>query len=574
MHVDFLTLACLKHDLERLEGARIQQVVMTNEQTLALELYAGFRAYLLLDISPQHSRALLQEEKARRGVERETPLGLLLKKYVRGGRLRAVEQPAWERILRFHVEHEEGRSVLVAEIMGKYSNLLLLDEAGTIRECVRRVGPEQNPYRVTLPNHPYVSPPPLTKRPPPMLGEQDWERLLASADAEQPLHRLLVRELAAVSPTLAREMVARASGEADTPVGEVEALALLDAASDLFAPLQSGQWEPHLARDEEGEVIAFAPYELTQFEESEPAATISEAMQRFFEARMDTDAYAAARRRVAEMLAQARKSVEGTLYQLRSQHVDPAEVERLRESGELLLAYQWQVQKGSDSVELFDYEGEPRRIALDPTQTPVENAQRYFTRYEKKKRAAEEVPPRVEAAEADLSFLQGLENDLQQAEERPEIDAVRVALVSAGLVHAPKRRRGGTMPVRGPRRVVLGQWTILVGRNSQQNDEVTFRYGAPEDLWFHARGVPGSHVILKTAGREPSPEIVERAAALAAYYSQARGNREADVVVTERRHVRRISGARPGLVTYRSERTLRVSPMSAEEAGEEEETEA
>jgi predicted ribosome quality control (RQC) complex YloA/Tae2 family protein len=254
---------------------------------------------------------------------------------------------------------------------------------------------------------------------------------------------------------------------------------------------------------------------------------------------------------------------------LRSQHVDSAEVERLRESGELLLAYQWQVQKGSDSVEVFDYEGEPRRIALDPTQTPVENAQRYFTRYEKKKRAAEEVPPRVEAAEADISFLQGLENDLQQAEERPEIDAVRDALVSAGLVHTPKRRRGGTMPVRGPRRVVLGQWTILIGRNSQQNDEVTFRYGAPEDLWFHARGVPGSHVILKTAGREPSPEIIERAAALAAHYSQARGNREADVVVTERRHVRRISGARPGLVTYRNERTLRVSPMAAEEAGEE-----
>lgn len=568
MHVDYLTLACLKQDLDRFEGARIQQVVMTDEQSLALELYAGARAYLLLDVSTQHARALLQEEKARRGVERETPLGLLLKKYVRGGRLRRVEQPAWERVLQFHIENEEGHSTLVAEVMGKYSNLLLVDEAGIVRECVRRVGAEQNAYRVTLPNQPYVPPPPITKRPPTALGKHEWARLFAASDAEQPLHRVLVRELAGVSPTLAREMVARATGEADTPVSEVEAEAIVDVVTELFAPLENGQWQPHIARDEEGVVIAFAPYELTQFEGAEPAASISEAMELFFAARMDTDAYAAARRRVAEMVAQARKNVEGTLYQLRTQQVNPNEIETLRENGELLLAYQWQAQKGDTTLEVYDYEGNARRITLDPTLTAVENAQRLFARYEKRKRAAEEVPPRLEAAEADLTFLQGLENDLQQAEERPEIDAVRGALAAGGFVPAQKRRRGGTMPVRGPRRVALGEWSVLVGRNSQQNDEVTFRYGMSDDLWFHARGVPGSHVILKVAGREPPKAVIEQAAALAAYYSSARGNQEVAVDVTERRHVHRISGARPGLVTYRNEQTLHARPKAADEIEE------
>lgn len=571
MHVDFLTLACLKQDLERLEGARIQQVIMTDDQSLALELYAGSRAWLLLDISAQHARALLQEEKARRGMEKETPLGLLLRKFVRGGRLREVEQPAWERVLLFHIENEEGRSSLVAEIMGKSSNLLLLDEAGIVRECVRRVGAHQNAYRVTLPNHPYVPPPPILKRPPTALSERDWATLLAAADPEPPLHRLLVRELAGVSPTLARELTARATGDTDTPTGEAAAAPLFHAATELFAPLENGSWQPHIARNEEGEVIAFAPYPLTQFEDTEPVESISEGMRRFFEAHMDTDAYAAARRRVADVLAGARKGVEGTLYQLRTQQVDPNEVETLRENGELLLAYQWQVQRGSDAVDLYDYAGEPRRITLDPTQTAVENAQRLFARYEKRKRAADEVPPRIEAAEADLRFLQGLENDLQQAEERPGIDAVREALASGGFVPKPKRRRGGTMPVRSPRRVLLGEWTVLVGRNSQQNDEVTFRLGTPEDLWFHARGVPGSHVILKVAGREPTPEVIERAAGLAAYYAQGRGSNEVAVDVTERRHVRRISGARPGLVTYRNERTLHVRPIAAEEAEEGEE---
>jgi predicted ribosome quality control (RQC) complex YloA/Tae2 family protein len=147
---------------------------------------------------------------------------------------------------------------------------------------------------------------------------------------------------------------------------------------------------------------------------------------------------------------------------------------------------------------------------------------------------------------------------------------VREALIEAGFM-AKKRQRGGGGVVRGPRRVVLGDWVALVGRNSRQNDEVTFQRAAPDDLWFHARGVPGSHVILKTAGREAPAEVVERAASLAAYYSQARGSRDVAVDLTERRHVRRISGGRPGLVTYRNERTLHVRPLSADEITEDDE---
>ncbi|MDQ4077138.1 MAG: NFACT family protein, partial [Chloroflexota bacterium] len=381
-------------------------------------------------------------------------------------------------------------------------------------------------------------------------------------------YRLLVSELAGVSPTLAREMAARAIGEPEGPVEDAESMAMIDVVMELFVPLETGEWDPHVALDEEGAVIAFAPYELSQFEQSETVESISEAMQRYFAARMDVDAYAAARRRVADMLGEAHKRIESTLYQLRSQVVEPAEVDRLRENGELLLAYQWQVPKGADAVEVPDFEGNPRRISLDPTLTPVENAQRLFTRYEKKKRAAEQVPLRIRAAEQDLAFIESLANDLEQAEERPEIEAVREALVEGGFVPEQKRRRGGGGVVRGPRRVPVGDWLALVGRNSKQNDEVTFQYGASDDLWFHARGVPGAHVILKRAGREVPEEIIQQAASLAAYYSQARGSTDVAVDVTERQHVRRISGARPGLVTYRNERTLHVKPLAAEEVEE------
>lgn len=566
MHVDYLTLACLKHDLERFRDARIQGLLFTDESTLAMELYAGTRATLLVDVSARHARAHLQEEKARRGLETETPLLLLLRKHVRGGRLRTVTQPPGERILNLEIESETGRCTLVAEIMGRSSNLLLLDEAGTVMECVRRVGASQNSYRVTLPNHPYQLPPPLLKPLPHTLDEAAWRALLAGASADEPLPPLLVRALSGVSPTLARELATRATGNHEATVAEAEPLALLDAADELFAPLDTGRWAPHVALDEEGAVIAFAPYELTQFESYEPAASISEAMQRYLATQLDSDAYAAARRRVAEVLASAQKQVDSLLYQLRSQTVDEREIERLRENGELLLAYQWQVPKRADTAELPDFEGNPRRIPLDPALTAVENAQKYFARYDKKKRAAEEVPPRIEVAEQDAAFLHALATDLHHAEERPEIDAVRETLAASGFIKKKRRRAGGGV-VRGPRRLLLGEWVALVGRNSQQNDEVTFRLGGTEDLWLHARGVPGSHVILKSAGREVPPEVIEQAAALAAYYSQARGSTEVAVDVTERRHVRRLSGARPGLVSYRNERTLHVKPHAGEDDG-------
>lgn len=569
MHVDFLTLACLRNDLKSLRDARVQNIVFTDTNTLAIELYAGQRTNLVLDVSQQHSRAYLTDIKPRRGVETETPLLLLLRKYVRSGRLRDVTQPLGERILEFHFENENGRTLLVAEVMGKYSNMLLVDDDGIVLECVRRVTIQQNRFRATLPNHPY-EPPPLLQRPlPHEMSEFDWQTVLHNADPDELLHKILVRAASAVSPTVARELAARATGHFDAKVSEARALALVDAADALFDPLESGHWLPHVALDEEGEVIAFAPYPLTQFEISEPVDSISEGIERFFAQKLDTDAYAAVRRRVGDLLAGAQKEVDSRLYQLRTQLIDPAEVEALRESGELLLSYQWQVPKGAEVVELPDFTGKTRRISLDATLNAVDNAKRYFARYDKRKKAADELPPLVESAEQDAAYLAELANDLDRAEERPEIDAVREALMAGGFTRGQKKRRamGGT--IKGPRRVMVGDFVALVGRNAKQNDEVTFKLGGPDDLWLHARGVPGSHVILKTGGRTPPVAIVDQAAALAGYYSQARGNTDAAVDVTERRQVRRISGARPGLVTYRNERTLYVRPRAADELEDE-----
>lgn len=564
MHVDHLTLACLRDRLDGLLGARIQRVVLPDERSVGLELFAGDRFQLLISASPQNPRMLLVPQKVRRGVDTAPPLLLLLRKWVRGSRLTDVTQPPWERILTLHFDGEAGPCKLVAELIGRYSNVILVGPDNNVLEAVKHVGPDINRYRVTLPAHSYQPPPqPPGRQPPTAVTAHQWAGILSSADADRPLHRVLTSQLFGVSPTAGREVAARVTGDPEADARAASPDGVARALAELFAPLEDGTWAPEVALDEESRVIAFAPYELRQFQRTESVASISEAMWCYFRQRLTTDAYAAARRRVQELIRDAQSRVEHALEQVRSQAVGQEEVTALRQAGELLLTYQSRIDRGAREITVPGYDGQPRTIDLDPQLTPVENAQAYFRRYRKAARAAEEIPRRIRALEADLDYLEQLEADLAIAESRPEIDAVHEALVEAGwAAKEPKHSSSGM--VKGPRRFDIESFPVFVGRNAIQNERVTFQRGGPEDLWLHARGRPGAHVIIKTDRRDVPDEVVEGAASLAAYYSAARKSDAVDVDVTERRFVKRAPGGRPGLVTYRNERTLLVEPERAE----------
>ena len=568
MHVDHLTLACLRDRLDGLLGARVQRVVLPDERSVGLELFAGDRFQLLISANPQNPRMLLVPQKLRRGVDTASPFLLLLRKWVRGSRLTDVTQPPWERILTLHFDGEAGPCRLVAELIGRYSNAILVGPDDEVLEAVKHVGPDINRYRVTLPAHPYQPPPPPPGRQPPTaVSAPEWAGILSSVEPDRPLHRVLTSNLFAVSPTAAREVAARVLGDPEAEAGTAAPDDVARALARLFAPLKDGNWSPEVARDEDDRVIAFAPYELHQFPRTEPVAAISAAMWLYFQQRLTADAYAAARRRVHDLIYEAQSRVEHALAQVSRQRVDQEQVKALRQAGELLLTYQSRIDRGAREITVPGFDGEPRTIDLDPQLTPVENAQAYFKRYRKAARAAEEIPARIRALEADRHYLEQLEADLALAESRPEIDAVHEALVEAGWAAREPRHSSSGM-VSGPRRFDVGGFPVFVGRNAAQNDQVTFQRGGPEDLWLHVRGRPGAHVIIKTDRREVPDEVVDDAAALAAYYSAARDSDAVDVDVTERRFVKRAPGGRPGLVTYRNESTLLVSPERVESPAE------
>ncbi len=564
MYFDTLTISAIAGELrEQLTGGRVQQAVLPDDLSVALEIYAqGRRHYLLASADARLARVHLTREKPRRGVDTETPLLLLLRKFVRGGRLVDVVQPAWERILRLQFDHPEGETTLVVETMGRHSNIMLLDADGVVLDAVKRVTPAMSRVRPILPRTVYEPPPPQNKLAPDQLTELRLRDILDAAGPDEPLWRVLLGGILGLSPLSAREVTHRVAGQSDAPVSAIAAIMpLLEAIDTLFAPVNTGDWAPTVVRTND-RIVTFAPYPLTQYEGYEPADSINVAVDAYYAQEAGRDVYAEARATVRSLIDDARGRLSQQLASLERSLVGQEEMDRLRQSGELILGYQWQIQSGQTVLEVpYELEGEPLRIELDPTKSPVENAQAYFERYNKAKRAAQQVPKRIAETRLRLEYLDQLQTDLALAESRPDIDAVHEALVDAGFIPQERRRRpsGRSQPIR----LDIDGFTVLVGRNARQNDLVTFKRGAANDLWLHARGIPGAHVVIKAGGREVPEPVIQRAAQLAAYHSSARDDSQVAVDVTEVRRVRRIKGGGPGQVVYTHARTLYVRPAPA-----------
>jgi predicted ribosome quality control (RQC) complex YloA/Tae2 family protein len=575
MYFDALTSAAIADECRALVGGRVQEVVQVDGWTVGLEVYAQqSRQHLVASAHPQHSRLQLTETRLRRGVDVPTALLLLLRKYVRDGRIVSVQNPEFERIVRleFHppgdVEPEEETVTLVVEAMGRHANVILLDAEGTVMDAIKRVGPRMSRVRPILPGKPYAPPPPQAKMDPPDVTELRLRRMLEAAEEGGPIWRALVDQVRGVSPLLAREVVYRAFESSEAKIGDEggHVSPLLDAFHGLWSHAWEHEWEPSVGV-QEGVVTAFAPYLLTQYVEHERVKTISAALDRYYSAQAESDAYAPARARVQAALDEARKRVSSRHRALERQLISQQELDRLRLNGEMILAYAHTLQRGDTRLEAqVDFENPPLAIDLDPNLTPVENAQAYFERYEKAKSATAEIPQLLAQADLELDYLDQLATDLELASNRPEIDEVYTALEEAG--YAPPRR-GPKAPRGQPLRIVPQDGLVIwVGRSARQNQEVTFRRADPDDLWLHVVGAPGAHVIVKSGGR-PVPEgTLQQAAALAAYYSALRQENNVLVAYTQRRYVRHIRGARPGMVTYRREQTMRVSPARNVQQGQ------
>ena len=618
MHFDALMLAAVADELkETVAGGRVQQIVLPDRRSVALEIYAHRqRRHLLLSAHPQASRVHLLEHKPRRGVPKETQILLLLRKYVRSARLESVELPVpFERVLFLRFHHpEHAATTLVVEPIGQLGNLILMNADDRILDALVRVPAGENAQRVLLPRRSYQLPPPQDRLPP--LGEsEEPHRDAAQSPADETganqaqaslLWRSLLNRFAGVSPTLAREAAWRATGDANATLTTQAFVDARKALSNLWSSAAASDWTPGIAVDEQDGVAAFAPYELHFCGEFAQTDSASAAVAAFYAAQerdisSSRDEYAGVRGGVAALVRQAQARVQSQLRALAADEPAQGEPERVRTQAEWLLALSSQIpqrangpgaqeelslQDGMAAVkpapngqmqliifaaadtsfgqaaasEELAAEGDDLIVPLDPKHSPVEQAERMFDRAAKMERAARIIPRRRARLEADRAYLQQLESDLSLAQDQPEIVAVREALREAGYLRQRRDRRDKVQRDRSqPLRYLSPEgFPILVGRNARQNEIVTFTEAGRDDLWLHVRGGPGAHVIIRCGGQTVPAPTRTAAAQLAAWFSRQRGNTGVAVAITPRHFVTRMPGGRPGLVHFRNEETISV----------------
>ncbi|MFL5761022.1 MAG: NFACT family protein [Thermomicrobiales bacterium] len=608
---DTLTIAAIADELtERALDGRIQRIGLVDQRTIAAEVYAGGqRRTLVASASDHHARLLLTDADPAIDAELVTPFSLLLRKYARGGVIVGIEQPPLERLVRISIakrqgahnqskseeqeadyipnlagepeseEEDEGVAEatfvhLAVEIMGRHSNLILVSDDGRIMESVKRVTPTMSRVRPVLPRLVYTPPPPLEMPDPRRATSGDIERILKAEANDAKLARTLVRRFRGISPQMGREIVFQATQTEDAVVSDADqatAAAIAREMRRLLEPLLTSAWAPAVYK-EAGEAVAFAPVPLAhlaaKFEEHQVASisTAAAAVEQEGEGSGRVGRHSQRRERLAARVQEARSKAESRLASLTAQAESAAQVERWRTWGELIYVYLWAIEPGQTELN-----ADGTIVPLDPTLTAKENAQEYFERYRKAQSAGEQIPRLVESATAELAYLDQLITQIAQAETYPEIEALTAEWESErGSAPSGNRKPRSAPALKRPKPLLDARGNaVYIGRSGTQNDTVTFEIAGPDDTWLHARGVPGSHVVIRwlVSNEEASPETVEAAASLAAYYSAARESGRVEVDVARRRYVRKIKGTGPGMVTYRNERTISVVPRAEGDLG-------
>lgn len=639
MYIDAMTLAALADEWRvLLLRARIDTIIQPTEYSLALQCYApgtegqgGQNRWLNLSVHPQLARAHLTARKPTKIVSEPPPFVMLLRKYLEGTRIEAVEQTRWERVLEIIASHpsspgseERTRYRLIVEIMGRMSNLILCNEQGLILGSLKHVGADVNRYRVITTNEVYVPPPPqqrtfagqsLPRLEPTTVLASQLSLIPGNESAEQPeptnkkgraaakekLWQLLTRNLLGFSPLLAREAVYRTLGESEVLLETVQRTEVWEELAwhvrDLATLYDTHQWRPRLvertsASGVPGTPIAFAAYVLEQYTEQlgvrvRQSPSLNVLIDDYYAGAEWRDAMESVRAPIKKVLQSQRDRCKRKAEILHQELAATEEAQRYRMQAELLLAHQHEVTQGPSSVELENYyavEDEPStlKITLDPRFDAVGNANRLFNKYHKLRRALALIPDQIQQNDAELATLEQLLADLDLAENPAEVLLVKAEVQAAKYMRGKPVEKKSKQPPKGKGKPGKGGkpagpgggvplyvqskdgFTILIGKNSRQNEEVTFHQATGNDLWLHARGVPGAHVIIKAGGREISRAAIDQAASLAAYYSQARGSTSVPVDYTLQRYVRHMKNGGPGMVIYERERTVYAEPTLAE----------
>lgn len=566
MAFDGITIANIVKELnDLLVGGRLYKIAQPEADELLLTVKTGNGQYRLL-ISASASLPLFYlTEKNKQSPMTAPGFCMLLRKHLQNGRIVAITQPGLERAVHIELEHldEMGdlcRKSLIVEIMGKHSNIIFCDDKGIIIDSIKRVSAFVSSVREVLPGKPYFVPLTVEKADVFAADEPSFRQRIESRP--MPVFQAIYSSFTGISPAMAQEICYRAGVDGEMAVAgisEEDKKNLYVSFAAVAAAIQRGDFMPCIAYTGD-EPVEFGALELTMYEKGADHIEKYDSMSALLETYYaEKNALTRIRQKSADLRRVVQTALERNVkkYDLQMRQMkDTEKREKYRIYGELINTYGYGVPEGSKSMEALNYyTGEEITIPLDETLTPLENAQKYFEKYAKLKRTYEALTKLTEEVKSEIEHLESISTALDIAVAEADLVQIREELVESGYI----RKKGGGKKEKITSKpfhyVSSDGFHIYVGKNNFQNEELTFQFATGNDWWFHAKGIPGSHVIVKAQKDGFLPDrTFEEAAKLAAYYSKARGKGEqtekVEVDYVQKKQVKKPAGAKPGFVVY------------------------
>ena len=575
MALDGAFLRHLKKEItDRALGARVDKIYQPNKEELVFLLRTRQEAFKLLLSARANSPRIHFTQYAPENPKVPPMLCMLLRKRLSGAKLVEIRQPGLERLLYldFDAANELGDKVrlsLVIEIMGKYSNIILVDGQGKIVDALKRVDEEMSSQRLVQPGLAYELPPAQNK--PCMLECQPEEivEAIVHQPKNQSLNKGILNALQGLSPVVCREI--------EHQVGRGQELFTRDLTQEqrerlrfflerLFTTVRDTAGEPYMVTKIKGKPMEFSFLNIVQYGTLASVSRwedFSSLLDEFYEERDRQDRMRVKAQDLLRLLANASERLSRKINLQRGELARSEDREHLRVCGDLINANLYRIERGSAFADLENFYDENRlmRIKLDPALNATQNAQKYYKEYRKAKTAQQVLGEQIAQAEQELLYVDSVFDCLSRAQSESELNEIRQELREEGYLKAVRDKRKPPAPLAPLEFVSSEGFRILVGRNNRQNDKLTLKQANNNDIWLHTKNIPGSHTIIVTGGRQPGDATLKEAAMLAAYHSRAKDSSQVPVDYTQVRYVSKPQGAKPGMVIYVHYQTLFVTPQ-------------
>lgn len=582
MAFDAIVVNSLARELnEMLEGTKIDKVYQPEKDEVCLKIRSGKDNYkLVLSASPSHPRVYIADNYEKQNPKKAPVFCMTLRKHIQSGVIAGVVQVGFERIIRIAIDsydelREKTRKYLYVEIMGKHSNIILVhDTENRILDSIKRVPPSVSRLRQILPGMAYELPPVQDKiNPMANIDRQELIDRIRSCDMQ--IFKAIYSNILGLSPTVAREICYRLDIDksmSSLEIGDGEIDRIIKEINLMFGKLELGQAYPNMIIDQKRDkIVEFSSIKLNQYEDLTEINfdRVSQAIESYY---ISKDIKDRINQRASAMKKSLQIKLDRVNNKIKKQNQELLESEKAddyRVKGELLTSYIYMVQKGMEEVELDNfYDNNSKiRVSLNKNLTPSENAQKYFKKYNKMKNASEEISKQIKINLEESEYLENSLLAIENCDNDKDLKEIREELIREGYIKSYRMPKKDIKPnTQYLKYMSSGGNLIMVGKNNKQNDYLTLRLADNEDLWFHTKNIPGSHVVLKCAGKKVLDEEILEAATLAAYYSKAKMSANVPVDYTIKKHVKKPSGAKPGMVIYETNKTAYVTPSDEAKA--------